>query len=79
MTQFISGSAFEVLCALIQSRSFHTIIDPINNSQFVVKSEGNQTRHRWIRVFPEVHFQNGTNWYSWKRSAEYTCVNIQAY
>lgn len=44
-----------------------------------MKSESKQTRKRWMRVFPEVHFQIGTNWYSWKRSEENTCVNIQAY
>lgn len=44
-----------------------------------MKSERKKTRKRWMRVFPEVHLQNGTNWYSWKRSAENTRVNIQAY
>lgn len=84
MRQLISGFAFELycsvnllerLCALIQSRSFHPITDPITNSQFIMEAESKQTRNRWMRVFPEVCFQNGTNWYSWKRAAEYTCVS----
>lgn len=51
MRQLISGFAFELycsenllerLCALIQSRSFHPITDPITNSQFLWKQNVNR-------------------------------------